>query len=105
MGGFVKSVVSALNPVKLVSKVTGHDARKKARQQQQQAQAQLDAEQKRQNEIQSQNQRKEYGEQADAGGLQGMGDVDGGGTASSLTGLGGVSDEELRLRKRRPLGG
>lgn len=102
MGGFVSSLV---NPFKAVKKVFGgkSSAEKRAEEQRKQYEAQA----KRDEANRSQSQRKEHGTDADISNLPGMGgEVEGGiGLDTGLTGLGGVTEEELKLHKRKPLGG
>jgi hypothetical protein len=101
MGGFISSI---FNPIKTIGKVFGHksSAEKRAEEQRKQYEAQA----KRNEANRSQSQRKEHGTDADLSDLPGMGDVDaGGGIETGLSGLGGVSEEELKLQKRKPLGG
>lgn len=101
MGGFVKSV---FKPVKKVASAvfgggSGSDSAYKKQM------AELEAQNKRTEQNQSQSQRKEHGQDADASDLEGMGGIDGGDIAGGLTGLGGVSQDELKLQKRKLLGG
>ena len=102
MGGFVGSL---LNPVKAVKRVFGGDDDSSAKRAEEQRK-QLEEQTKRTEANRAQSQRKEHGTDADLSDLPGMGDEGGGvGIDTGLTGLGGVTDDELKLQKRRPLGG
>ena len=102
MCGFISSIV---NPFKAVKKIFGgkSSAEKRAEKQRKQYEAQA----KRDETNRAQSQRKEHGTDADSSDLPGMGgDVEGGiGVDTGLSGLGGVTEEELKLHKRKPLGG
>lgn len=101
MGCFISSV---FNPIKTISKVFGHESSAEKRAEKQRKQYEEQA--KRDEANRSQAQRKEHGTDADLSDLPGMGDVEaGGGIDTGLTGLGGVTDDELKLQKRKPLGG
>lgn len=102
--GVWKKVKKYANPVRAVKKtynsVTGKDQRQKAAEQEQQAAA----EKAKQDEQSSQIQRSEYGNGADASQLTGLGYEDAGNVGNGLTGLGGVSQDQLQLNKKRLLG-
>lgn len=96
---------SKLNPVKAVkkafNKVTGKDARDKATEEARRQEAELAA----QKNLLDQQQRKFNGNDADSSQLSGLGDFGAdSGPGDSLTGLGGISTDDLKLQKKKLLG-
>lgn len=100
---------SKLNPVKAVkkafNKVTGKDARDKAKEEARRQEAELAAQKKKQQSLLDQQQRKSNGNEADSSQLSGLGDFGAdSGPGDSLTGLGGISTDDLKLQKKKLLG-
>ena len=89
---------------KVVSKITGKDKQKKA----QEAANRQAAEQARKDKLAQNNANQELaktkGNDADASGLQGLGESGAADQSTILNGLGGVSPEDLKLAKKKLLG-
>lgn len=103
--GWFRKVTSWANPVKAVKKlynsVSGKDARDDAKRQE----AEAEAQRKKQQAQLDQQQRKASGNDADSSQLSGLGEFGAdSGSGDSLTGLGGVSADDLKLQKKKLLG-
>lgn len=101
--GFFSSITKAFK--KAIKKVTGRDARDKAKEEAARQEAEYQAKLKKQKELEDQQHNKDYGNDADISGLDGLGDYAAdSGSANGLTGLGGADTDDLKLQKKKLLG-